>query len=112
MNVACAPNSAAPVWSLPADDEVSIVDVVDGAGRRAVDELVMLHRAMFPDYGFVADEIVADAAAAPLRDSLIVHQWLAKCDGRPAGFALFDTNLARRVAVVHFLAIERSSRAV
>src|SRR5262245_47914276 len=112
MNVACAPSSATDVWGVPADDEVSIVDVVDGADRRAADELVVLHRAMFPDYGFVADEIVADGNAAPLRDSLIVHQWLARCDGRPAGFALFDTNLARRVAVIHFLAIERSSRAV
>jgi hypothetical protein len=42
------------------------------ADQGAVDELVTLHRGMFPGYRFVSDDIVEDAAAPPRRDSLIV----------------------------------------
>jgi GNAT superfamily N-acetyltransferase len=92
------------------DTLVEIVDAVDGADERTVEALVGLHIEMFPEYDFVAEEIVADADARPERDSLIVHQWLVSCAGTPAGYVLFDTNVARRVALVHFLAIERPYR--
>jgi hypothetical protein len=94
------------------DTEFEIVDVVGDAAEHAVDELVALHRGLFPDYEFVAAEIVADAGAPPGRDSLIVHQWLVRCAGTPAGLMLFDSNVARRVAVIHFLGIERPYRAL
>src|SRR5262245_18439003 len=92
--------------------EVEIVDVVGGAHEHAIDALATLHLGLFPDYDFVAAEIVADANAPPRRDSLIVHQWLIRCAGLPAGLMLFDTNVARRVALIHFLGVERPYRGV
>jgi hypothetical protein len=35
----------------------------------------------------------------------VVHQWLVLVDGEPAGFLLFDTNLARHIGVSHYVAL-------
>jgi hypothetical protein len=89
--------------------DLDVVDIVDGrAGGHDVDKLASLHLAFFPQYWFVADEIMADAVAPPLRRALVVHQWLVRCEGAPAGFVLFDCNLARRVALVHFIAVTKT----
>jgi hypothetical protein len=92
------------------DSLLEIVDVVGGGVDDAAEDLVALHRSLFPDYPFVAAEIAGDADASPERDSLIVHQWLVRCGGEPAGLVLFDTNIARRVAVIHFLGLDRRYR--
>jgi hypothetical protein len=96
-----------------ADDGVAveIIDVIAGANPWAVDCLVDVHAHAFPGYAFVIAEIEANADA-PSRNSLIVHQWLVMHGGEPAGCVLFDCNLTRRVAVVHFLAITRRGRGV
>lgn len=115
MSAAATTTAVAQVaWPTDVDGVyVEVTDVVGGdAGEATVDELASLHAAAFPDYPFLAAEIRADADADPRRERLVVHQWLVHCAGAPVALMLFDSNLARRVAPVHFLAVTRSGRAV
>jgi hypothetical protein len=97
-----------------ADDgaAIDVVDLVDGADLMLVESMVAMHHESFPDHGFVADEIRADAAVSPGRDGLVVHQWLVCRNGAPAAYVVWDANVVRRVALVHFIAVVRSGRAV
>jgi hypothetical protein len=105
--------SALAVMSPPAAPAgLCVADIVAGADQWAVDALADVHAEAFPGYAFATAQIEADAAAAPIRNALIVHQWLVLHGETPAGCVLFDTNLARRVAIVHFLAIAGPGRAV
>jgi hypothetical protein len=102
------------VGSWFADDgaAIDVVDLVDGADPTLVASMIAMHHDAFPDHGFVADEIRADAIVSPRRDGLVVHQWLVRRDGVPAAYVVWDANVVRRVALVHFIAVDRSGRAV
>ncbi len=102
----------APGWRADDGTSVEILDLVGGAPTERVAAMLAMHAAAFPEHGFVEQEILTDAARSPERDCLTVHQWLVLCDGEPAAYMLWDSNRARRVALVHFIAVDRPGRKV
>lgn len=107
-------SSAHSPLEVTADDGSRLVayDVVDGRHPHLAEVMASLHRRAFPDHLFAADEIIADAARPSRRDQVVVHQWLLTRNDEPVGYSLADSNLRRRVAPIHFLAIEPAVRSV
>lgn len=106
--------SAGPPLEVIADDgsTLALYDVVDGCHADLAEVMASLHRLAFPDHLFAADEILDDATRPSRRDHLVAHQWLLTRDGEPVGYSLADTNLRRRVAPIHFLAVEPTARSI
>lgn len=102
----------APTWRADDGRCVEVLDLVGGAPPDQVAAMVAMHTVAFPEHGFVEQEIRTDAGRSPHRECLTVHQWLVLCDGEPAAYMLWDSNLARRVALVHFIAVDRPGRTV
>jgi len=95
------------------DDEILLVtDVTSGAVASDVEALIALHLETFPDHGFIAEEIRRDAALERTRDGVVVHQWLVRVDDCEIAYMLVDCNLVRRVALVHFVAVNAGGRAL
>ncbi len=101
-----------PSWRADDGTRVEILDLVGGAPSERIAAMLAIHAAAFPEHGFVEQEILTDAARSPERDRLTVHQWLVLCDGEPAAYMLWDSNHARRVALVHFIAVDRPGRKI
>lgn len=99
---------------LPSDDgqAIHIIDVVGGRHPDRVGSLVRCHEIHFPSYDFVRTSIAIDAGTHPQLGDKVVHQLLVLLDGAPCGFLLVDSNLRRRLACVHFLAVNREARSV
>lgn len=70
-----------------------------------VSPLLELHRAAFDGHDFVLGRIEEDARRPSVRVGVAVHQWVLSVDGTPAGLLLFDTNLARRIGVSHYVSL-------
>lgn len=87
-------------------------DVVDGRWPQYVEVMADLHCRAFPEHRFAADAIRTDAATDSRRGHLVAHQWLLTVNGAPAGYSLADSNLLRRVAPIHFLAVEPTLRRI
>ena len=87
-----------------------LFDVVGGAHASALDTLIDLHHRAFPEHRYVAERIATDARLPNLRDGIVVHQWLICIDGDAVGYSLTDSNLVRRVAPHHFLAVLPEAR--
>lgn len=93
-------------------EDVLVVDAVGGDHPDLAAAMVALHRTTFPQYHYVADRMVADATAQPVRDGLIVHQYVATVNGVPAAYIRGSSNLVRRTAVIEYLAVTREARKV
>ncbi|MBU6315153.1 MAG: hypothetical protein KGR47_01485 [Acidobacteria bacterium] len=91
-------------------EKFGLHDVVGGRWPQHVDVLVDMHCRAFPDHEFAAEVIRVDASTTPHREQLVAHQWLLTLDGEPVGYSLADSNLRRRVAPIHFLAVEPALR--
>ncbi len=90
--------------------DLTIVDLADSADDIAVAQLLALHRVWFDDHPHVQPELAENARLPRHRGHLVVHQFLARVDGVPAGFAVVHTSLRRRVGLIHFLAVEEPFR--
>jgi len=101
-------------FQLEADDgsTLTLHDVVDDLHPEFARLMADMHLRAFPDHEFAAEAIVADAARPSVRGHLVAHQWLLLRNGEPVGYSLADTNLRRRVAPIHFLAVEPAVRTV
>jgi len=103
------------VVSQRADDGslIEAFDVVDGDHADLVDPIVEMHAAAFPEHEFVGS-IIRERAASAKDDVAGVrpHQWLVQVDGSTAGFVLFDSNVARTVAVSHYVYLRVESGAL
>ena len=95
-----------------AGEVLGLHDVVDGRWPHLVEVMADLHCRAFPEHRFAADGIRSDATLPSRRGDLVVHQWLLTVNGAPVGYSLADTNLRRRVAPIHFLAVEPTLRHV
>jgi len=93
-------------------EALGLHDVVGGRWSQYVDVLTDMHCRAFPEHEFAAEAIRVDAAEVSRRDHVVAHQWLLTLDGEPAGYSLADSNLRRRVAPIHFLAVEPALRHV
>lgn len=88
-----------------ADDgsRIQLLDVVAGQHADLVDALVDTHQTIFPSFGYVAEVIRQRASSDQPNPHVRVHQWLVLVDAAPAGLLLFDTNVARTVAISHYV---------
>jgi hypothetical protein len=102
------------VYRLKGDrgERVEVFDLVGGDHAHLVEAMVDLHCSAFPQYLYVADSIEADAAAEPNRGNLIVHQYLLVIEGVPVAYIRGSSNLVRRTALIEFLAVEPTTKAV
>ncbi len=91
---------------------IEIYDVTGGRNASFVDAMCDLHCRSFPEHIFAADGIRFDARENPLREGIIVHQWLLTVNGHPTAYSLADTNLVRRTVPIHFLAVAEASRTI
>lgn len=91
-------------------EAITLHDVVGGRWPELVAPLRQLHDAAFPTHAFAGLQIERDARRASQRPGVIVHQWLLCIDGQPVGYSLSDSNLARRTAPIHFLAVDPEVR--
>lgn len=107
-------NPATPDFVIPGDrgEVLGLHDVVGGRWPQYVEVLADMHCRAFPEHAFAAEAIRSDANAEPNRELLVTHQWLLTIDGEPVGYSLADSNLRRRVAPIHFLAVEPAMRDV
>ena len=91
-----------------ADDGSLIVltDVIGDPEGQLAASLITLHETEFPKYPFftplLRDRTGPSASAAQVQS----HQWLLEVDGVAAGYVVFDSNLHRRVAIVHFVHLD------
>ncbi len=91
-------------------ERITLHDVVDGCWSQFVGPMRRLHDDVFPDHRFAGEQIERDARRASTRRGIAVHQWMLCVDGDPAGYSLMDSNLVRRTAPIHFLAVDSDVR--
>jgi hypothetical protein len=91
-------------------ERLEIIDVVGERVPEYLAPLLELHAMHFATHDFATERIVDDAQRDPARDGIVVHQFLLLVDRAPAGYVLIDSNLRRRIAPVHFLAIHPDFR--
>ena len=83
---------------------IEIFDVIAGCHAGLVETLVGMHRAAFPEHDFVSALILDRASTNPTDPTRIVpHQWVVQVDGDTVGYFLFDSNVARGVALSHYV---------
>lgn len=99
---------------LPTDlgQSTQIIDVVGDRHPHHVGFLLRCHERHFMAYDFVRTSVETDARTHPQMGDKVVHQLLVLIDGVPLGFLLVDSNLRRRLACVHFLAVDHEARSV
>ena len=83
---------------------IEVFDVVGGDHSDLVGAIAEMHSAAFPEHPFVGPMIRERAASAiDAAAGVRPHQWLVQVDGATAGFVLFDSNVARKVALSHYV---------
>lgn len=88
---------------------LSIDDVAEGTiDDKSLIELQEIHFRFFPGHEHVINEIrVAHEAPS---SSAIRHAWLLRHGANPVGEFIFHTCLKRRIAVLHFVAVNEMAR--
>ena len=91
-----------------ADDGSLIVltDVIGHPDGQLSASLITRHESAFPEHLFftplLRNRSGTNASAAQVQS----HQWLLEVDGAPAGYVVFDSNIHRMVAIVHFVQLD------
>lgn len=101
-----------PTLSTATDDGavVQLFDVTAGRNLALLEPMCDLHCASFPEHLFAADGMRRDAMLPSERAGIVVHQWALLLDGDLVAYSLADSNLVRRTAPIHFLAVEPTER--
>jgi GNAT superfamily N-acetyltransferase len=89
---------------------LDFVDVTEGRSPESAKQLLQLQEQWFGDYAWARDELTANTTAPAHQGDRVVHQFLATINGVPAGFIVCHTNLARRVGLGHFMAVDPAFR--
>jgi len=85
-------------------------DVTAGRNLALLEPMCALHCSSFPEHRFAAEGIRRDALLPSKRNGIIVHQWALLLNGNLIAYSLADTNLVRRTAPIHFLAVDPTER--
>ena len=89
---------------------LELFDLTAGQHGHLLGALRAMHLEQFPEHAYAAEEFEHDFAADPHREGIVVHQWVLCVDGHPVAYSLADSNLIRRVAPMHFLAVAPQAR--
>jgi len=89
---------------------VELYDVTGGRNLHLLEPMCELHCSSFPEHQFAADGMRRDAMLPSERSGIVVHQWALLLDGRLMAYSLADSNLRRRTAPIHFLAVTPDER--
>ena len=84
-------------------DDGSLIELTEVVGGELLDSLIAMHAEAFPRYSFITPLLRERAGSSSQVPHVHTHQWLLQLDGSPAGFVLFDTNLFRSIAIVHYV---------
>lgn len=93
-------------------ERIELRDVVDGHFTECIPAMQIVHEEAFPEHPFARDAMLDDAVAPSHREGIVLHQWYLTVDDEPAGIVMFDSNLVRRVAPLHFIAVRPHLRDV
>lgn len=81
------------------------VDAVESSGHAYLTTLLDVQREFYGEYEYVPDVLREWAQGDMMRGNIVHRQQLGYIDGELAAFIIFDTNLARRVTIGHFMAV-------
>ncbi|CAB4364544.1 unannotated protein [freshwater metagenome] len=93
-------------------DDGSLIVLTEVAGSDLVHSLAAMHEAVFPEYSFVTQLLRERAGSTSQVPHVHTHQWLLQVDGSPTGFVLFDTNVFRSIAIIHYIYLGPSTPAL
>lgn len=86
---------------------LKIEQVINGEERSpSLQALTDQFLAFFPEQPHVVGELESTWHESWPDDQVIVHAWLLRVGGKPAGLTVFHTNLRRQVITQHYLGLE------
>ncbi len=91
-----------------ADDGTLIVltDVNGDPDGQLSASLIARHETAFPKHLFFTPLLRNRSGTRASAAQVQSHQWLLEVDGAPAGYVVFDSNLHRTIAIVHFVQLD------